>query len=255
MTIIHEITVLPGINKQGEREEFIPIIIRPGDCLSIVGPTGSGKTAFINDIEVFAQGDTATKRIVLVNGEVPDEMLVRDPAQKPIAMITQNTKCFADLTVNDFLIMHIKARGLSDASIVDRVISVANGFTGEYVTPEMRVTSLSGGQTRALLISDALVIGNKPIILLDEIENAGIFKEKVISCLKNNKRAVIFVTHDPYVALLSERRIVMKNGAVTKVIEPGPSEEAALFEIRRMDECLHSLRERIRSGEQILGIA
>ena len=53
-----KITVCPGLNKQGRKENFEPIEIRPGDLISIVGPTGSGKTAFINDIEVCAQEDT-----------------------------------------------------------------------------------------------------------------------------------------------------------------------------------------------------
>ena len=76
-------------------------------------PDRSGKTAFINDIEVFAQGDTATGRTVLVNGEVPAEEFIRDPSKKPIALITQNTKCLADLSVEAFLAMHVRARKMS----------------------------------------------------------------------------------------------------------------------------------------------
>jgi len=78
----YEITILPGRNRAGEKEGFDRIEIRPGDTLSIVGPTGSGKSAFINDIEVFAQEDTATGRRILVNGEEPPEELVRDPGEK-----------------------------------------------------------------------------------------------------------------------------------------------------------------------------
>lgn len=52
---IEEITILPGKNRSGEPENFDEIIIRPGDTLSIVGPTGSGKSAFITDIEIFPE--------------------------------------------------------------------------------------------------------------------------------------------------------------------------------------------------------
>lgn len=61
------ITVLPGFGKSGSKENFESLEICPGDLISIVGPTGSGKTAFINDIEVFAQGDTVTGRRILVD--------------------------------------------------------------------------------------------------------------------------------------------------------------------------------------------
>jgi hypothetical protein len=39
---------------------------------------------------------------VLINGETPPEEIRYNPALKPIAMITQNTKCFADLDTKNF---------------------------------------------------------------------------------------------------------------------------------------------------------
>ena len=250
---IREITILPGTTKTGESENFGEITIRPGDTISIVGPTGSGKTAFINDIEVFAQGDTITGRTVLVNGSIPPEEFVRDPAHKPIALITQNTKCLADLTVNDFLNMHIAARNSGEEGLLERTVELANKFTGESIRSEFKMTSLSGGQTRSLMIADAMLISNAPILLLDEIENAGIFKDAVIKHLREMKKAVIFVTHDPYISLLSDRRIVMGNGEVRSVVTPGNAEKDALRKLGAMDKLMSEVRERIRIGEIIGG--
>ena len=243
------ITVCPGFTKRGKPEQFEPIDICPGDTISIVGPTGSGKTAFINDIEVFAQGDTVTGRRVLVNGRDPPEEFVRDPSCKPIAMITQNTKCLADLTVQGFLEMHLATRRNLSGDALERTVALANRFTGEKIRPGMRMTSLSGGQTRSLMIADAVVISDAPIILLDEVENAGIFKEEVIGCLKDLGKAVIFVTHDPYVSMLTERRIVMRGGEVVDVLHPEGCETETLDAVRRMDAFLSDIRERIRDGE------
>ncbi|MDR1405345.1 MAG: ATP-binding cassette domain-containing protein [Candidatus Methanoplasma sp.] len=247
------ITVHPGTAKDGESENFNPIDINPGDTISIVGPTGSGKTAFINDIEVFAQGDTVTKRKIRVNGEVPPEEFVRDPARKPIAMITQNTKCLADLTAGEFLRMHAEIRENFTDNICTRTLELANEFTGEKIDADFKMSSLSGGQTRSLMIADAVLISDTPILLLDEIENAGIFKDAVISRLRSFGRAVIFVTHDPYVSMLSDRRIVMRGGEVISVLRPGDAEKEALAAVRGMDETLSDVRERIRAGEIIGG--
>jgi ABC-type lipoprotein export system ATPase subunit len=246
-----ELTILPGTNRCGEKEGFDRITLHPGDTVSIVGSTGSGKSAFVNDIEVLAQGDTVTGRSILINGLPPSDDMVRDPAEKPIALITQNTRVIADLTVERFLTLHIRARDTDALELVNRTVTLANEFTGEKITRSMRMTSLSGGQTRSLLIADAIMIGQTPILLLDEVENAGIFKEKVIRCLKHYHKAVIFVTHDPLLAMITDRRIIMKNGAVTGVLEPNGTEREMVSHISGIDAFLVELREKIRAGDLI----
>ncbi len=250
-----KITVCPGFNKQGIRENFEPIEIRPGDMISIVGPTGSGKTAFINDLEVCAQGDTVTRRRILFNDKVPSDDVIRDPAKKPIAMITQNTKCLADLSVREFLEMHRATRSNLSENIVEEAIVLGNRFTGEKFDGDWRISDLSGGQTRSLMIADALLISDAPIILLDEIENAGIYKDAVIGSLKGMNKAVLFVTHDPYVSMITERRIVMRNGEVVEVIRSTGSEAEAIRMVQDMDERLSVLRERLRNGDIISGVS
>ena len=247
----YEITILPGRNRDGEPEGFDRILISPGDTISIVGPTGSGKSAFINDIEVLAQDDTVTGRSILIDGGEPPEAMVRDPARKPIALITQNTQIVADLTVGKFLALHIRARDTDARELIDRTIVLANEFTGEKIKESVRISSLSGGQTRSLLIADAILIGQTPVLLLDEIENAGINKERVITCLREYQKAVIFVTHDPYLALITDRRIIMKNGAVSAVLEPKGREKEIVAVVTSMDASLWDLREKIRAGELI----
>lgn len=242
------LTIQSGKNRLGEQEGFDSIEIRPGDTLSIVGPTGSGKSALINDIETLAQGDTITGRRILINGEIPPESFVREPAFKPIAMITQNTRCLADLSVEAFLLMHIRARRTGREDLLDETINLANTFTGEEISLKSRISGLSGGQTRALMIADALVISDTPILLLDEIENAGIFKDRIIQSLQGGNKAVILVTHDPYLALTASRRVVMKHGGVSSVIEPTGQEQHLIEDLAVIEDRLHQIREKIRSG-------
>jgi ABC-type lipoprotein export system ATPase subunit len=242
------LTIISGKNKFREQEGFDRIEIRPGDTLSIVGPTGSGKSAFINDIETLAQGDTVTGRFILINGEVPPESFVREPAFKPIAMITQNTRCLADLTVEAFLLMHIKARRPGKEDLLGETITLANTFTGEKISLKSRMSALSGGQTRSLMIADALIIGDTPILLLDEIENAGIFKNRVMQAIQGGNKAVVLVTHDPYLALTADRRIVMRNGGVHSVIEPTGQEQDIIEDLALIESKLNQIREQIRLG-------
>ena len=102
---------MPGKNKDGNPEYFSQIDIYPGEIVGVVGPTGSGKSAFIEDIEQLAQADTATHRRVLINGSVPDISMRFDPKKKMIAQLSQNMNFLADMTVRDFLMLHAKCRG------------------------------------------------------------------------------------------------------------------------------------------------
>jgi len=248
MTKQFTLTVQSGKNRFGEQEGFETIEIRPGDTLAIVGPTGSGKSAFINDIETLAQGDSITGRRVLINGQEPPESFVREPAFKPIALITQNTRCLADLSVEEFLLMHIRARKPGRGDLLEETMNLANTFTGEAINLKSRMSGLSGGQTRSLMIADALVIGDTPILLLDEIENAGIFKDRVIQSLQGGNKAVILVTHDPYLALTAGRRIVMRHGGVASVIESTEDEQHLIEDLTLIEDRLHQIREKLRQG-------
>jgi ABC-type lipoprotein export system ATPase subunit len=223
-----------------------------GDIVSIVGPTGCGKTTLINDIELFANGDTPSKRKILINGRsIKDEC--QEPAKNPIAVISQHTNFLSDLNVAAFLEIHAKVRvgenKFSDYSVIKETLDFANQLTGEPINNDSSMTELSGGQTRALLIADAVVIGNSPIILLDEIENAGIHRTKALELLKNYEKIFVFVTHDPRIALLSDFRLTMKNGAMQSVIFTGNEEREVARDLRNMDDIILDFRNRIRAGE------
>ena len=69
--MIQTITILGGYSRSGNPEPVGRIDLKMGDVVSIVGPTGSGKTTLINDLELFADANTQTGRRVLINNERP----------------------------------------------------------------------------------------------------------------------------------------------------------------------------------------
>lgn len=250
--MIEQISIIGGIGKHGEPEAVARVDFNMGDVISIVGQTGSGKTTLIEDIELFANENTPTRRQILINGQTHQPDFSSAATTHPIALITQHTNFLSDMQVYKFLLTHaaIRQSGNID-SIVQETQDFANQLTGEAIDLNSAMTELSGGQTRALLIADAVIIGNSPIILLDEIENAGINRTRALELLKQYHKIFIFVTHDPRIALLSDMRIVMKNGAMQKVIYTGDEEKRVVEEIKKLDDLILEFRMHIREGELV----
>ena len=245
------ITIYSGVDKNGRKEKYDKITLKLGEVVSIVGHTGSGKTLLISDIEQLSQKDSVSKRMIMIDDEIPDYEDRFNPEKKKIAMITQNTKCVSDLLVSDFLRIHAESRNIKEKRTISKVINLANKFTGEEISKDSKVTELSGGQTRALLFADAILIGASPIILVDEIENAGINKAEILKYVKHENKLVIFATHDPSIVLQTEKRILMKNGAIKEIVEHTEKDNAILKAVTEADDFIKKVQESIRDGIDI----
>ena len=253
-TVAREITLLGGRGRTGEPEPVRRVDLRPGQVISIVGATGSGKTTLINDIELFAHGNTPTGRHILIDGLPPRPEDRDDPSRNPIALITQHTHFLSDLPVGEFLTIHALVRSGDPAraqGLVHQTVDFANQLTGEPIDLATQMTELSGGQTRALLIADSAVLCNTPVVLLDEVENAGIHRVRALEMLRRRQRIFVLVTHDPWLALMSDFRIVMARGQMIEVHATSPEERAVGQRLAELDEGLSRVRERLRAGGRL----
>ncbi|WP_135605805.1 ATP-binding cassette domain-containing protein [Methanococcoides sp. NM1] len=248
-----KLTIIGGVNKDGTKEQVDRIEVNPGDILGIVGPTGSGKSTLIDDIEQLAQGDTPTERRILINDEEPDAKMRVDPRLKLIAQLSQNMHFLADMSVSEFLQMHARSRG-KDPELMHKVVELANTLTGEPIHESDQLTVLSGGQSRSLMTADIAVISDSPIVLIDEIENAGIKKQDALALLAGEGKIVVVVTHDPVLALMASRRIVIKNGGMSDIITTSTEEKNVGNRVSEVDNWMMDLREIIRRGEIVEGV-
>jgi ABC-type lipoprotein export system ATPase subunit len=225
----------------------------PGQTISIVGPTGSGKSRLLSDIEALAQSDTPSKRQILVNGTALSDAQRLAMDGKLVAQLSQNMNFVMDLSVMEFLVMHARSRlGEQYEQLIDECLACANNLAGEKFTPETKVTQLSGGQSRALMIADTAYLSDSPIVLIDEIENAGIDRRQAIKLLVNKEKIVLISTHDPLLALSADKRIVIKNGGIRRIIESSPEERTSLALIEEWDNSLQAIRQQLRIGQSVI---
>ncbi|NLY85304.1 MAG: ABC transporter ATP-binding protein [Tissierellia bacterium] len=249
---VNSLTILPGHDKSGNKERFGELTISKSEIVSIVGPTGSGKSRLLADIEWTAMKDTPTGRTILINGELPDKKWRFSSNNKLVAQLSQNMNFVMDLTVREFLELHAASRLVEDVEgTIDRIIDEANKLAGEKFDLNTPVTALSGGQSRALMIADTAILSSSPIVLIDEIENAGIDRKKALELLVSRDKIVLMATHDPILALMANRRIVIKNGGIDKVIETSKEEKELLVELEKMDNIIQRMRNELRCGQQL----
>jgi ABC-type lipoprotein export system ATPase subunit len=252
--LVSSLTILGGHNKFGEPEDAVITLLK-GEVSAIVGPTGSGKSRLLADIECLAQCDTPTNRRILINGQELSDDARFDMDGKLVAQLSQNMNFIMDLTVREFLEMHARSRFAKNVEqTVENCMACANSLAGEYFTADTKVTLLSGGQSRALMIADTAYMSSSPLVLIDEIENAGIDRKRAIKVLTKSDKIVLIATHDPLLALSADKRIVIKNGGIYKVIGTTDEERGILEELERMDNTLQRLRNKLRTGELITDI-
>ena len=248
---IRQITICGGRDKSGQPENA-ELSVHPGDVISIVGPTGSGKSRLLGDIECMAQGDTPTGRYIRINGAYPDDETRFELEGSLVAQLSQNMNFVMDLNVREFLEMHAKSRFCEDPEqVVIQCFECANELAGEKFSIDTKVTQLSGGQSRALMIADTAYMSSSPVILIDEIENAGIDRRQAISILTRKDKIVFMSTHDPLLALSASKRIVIRNGGIAKIIETTEEERASQTIIEELDGTIMRIREMLRHGERI----
>jgi len=248
---VSSLTLIGGRDKSGMAEP-VRLTIQAGEIVCIVGPTGSGKSRLLADIECLAQGDTPTGRCILVDGVEPDEERRYSLDHKLVAQLSQNMNFVVDLSVREFITMHAYCRRVSAAdAMAAQVIACANDLTGEKFSADVSVTQLSGGQTRALMIADAALLSASPVVLIDEIENAGVDRKRALDLLVSGEKIVLISTHDPLLALRGDRRIVIRNGGIAEVIETTDLERRNLERIEAVDSMVMDIRDRLRRGLRI----
>ncbi len=235
-----------GHDKAGRPEACGRLELRPGELVAVVGATGSGKTRLLADIERLSPGDSPTGRRVTLTG-VPADVVESGFA---VARISQSMQFFLDLSVAEFLRMHASARGRAEGG-GGEVLAWANRLAGEPFDASAPLATLSGGQARALMIADVVLVGSSPVLLIDEIENAGIDRHAAMDFLGSRDRLVVLATHDPLMALRADRRLVLAEGGIRKVLKTTKAERAHADRLAVADREVAELRARMRAGERL----
>lgn len=196
------------------------IDIEPGEFISVLGASGSGKTTILR---MIAGLEEATSGRILVGGKETTEL---PPEARNIGLVFQDYALFPHMTVEENISFPLRMRNFGKAHIKQEVQRIL-ALVGTEHLGNRRPSQLSGGQQQRVALARALVFKPK-LLLLDEPLSAldknlrEHMKAEIKALHRRTGVTIIYVTHDQSEALaMSDRIVVMRDGRKLDVGAPG----------------------------------
>ena len=201
-----EVEVLKGIDLR----------VEAGDLISIMGPSGSGKSTLMNILGLLGRPTSGSYRL---NGRDVSTMGDRELSafrNAHIGFVFQSFNLLGHLTALENAGLPLIYRGLGRREARRRAQDILEKV-GMGDRLDHRPDQLSGGQKQRVAIARALV-GTPSAVLADEPTGAldSDTAEEVMQLLNRLNRdervAVIIITHDPAVSMQCRRRALIRDG-------------------------------------------
>lgn len=209
-----------GESKQ-EVLKNVSLQINEGDFITIMGPSGGGKSTLLYLIALL---ESPSGGEIFFNERRIDnlkENKVEEFRGENIGLIFQNANLISSLTPLENLIIAMKDKKSFNEKKSKGIELLKR--VGLREKENSKTSSLSGGEAQRVAVVRALV--NKPkIILCDEPTGAldSINGEKVIKLLlelrKETNCSLVIVTHDESIGALGGRRLLLKDGVLNELV-------------------------------------
>lgn len=188
--------------------------VNDGDFLCIVGPTGCGKTTFLNSLVKLYDIDNGE---ILINGEEVDLN------KHSIAYIMQEYSTMSWLTVKENVQFGMKVRKFSKEKLNRKTEEVLKmvGLEkfADYYPEQLSASMLQRVSiARAFAVEPDLLLMDEPYGQLD-LELRFRLEDELIRIWQETKTTIVFITHNIEEAVYMSQRIMVLTNKPTKVKE------------------------------------
>jgi putative ABC transport system ATP-binding protein len=212
------VEILKGIN----------LVIPAGQFVAIVGASGSGKSTLLG---LLAGLDTPTEGEIWLDGvpihNLQEAELSAVRGQK-LGFVFQSYQLIPTLTALENVLLpfelNLPGSGIEQARQLLRQVGLGERMDHYPV-------QLSGGEqqrvalARAFIVKPPIVMADEPTGNLDSV-NGQMVLDLLLSRNRDSKTTLVMVTHDPQVAALAHRKIVLRDGVVVEDTLPHEAERA-----------------------------
>lgn len=201
----------------------ISLDIKKGECICIIGSSGSGKSTFLRCLNLLETPETGS--ILYKDMNIMENKKKLNYIRSKISMVFQNFNLFSNMDVLHncmFGQINVLKRKKEEA----KEIAIKNlKKVGLENRMDFSIDKISGGQKQRVAIARCLSM-DPDIILFDEPTSAldpEMVNEvlKVIKDLANEKRTMIIVTHEmEFAKNVSDRIVYMHEGKIREIGTP-----------------------------------
>jgi putative ABC transport system ATP-binding protein len=205
-----EVHALRGLN----------LTISTGEVVSIMGPSGSGKSTLMNMLGCL---DRPTSGEYYLDGESVAELTddqLADIRNRKVGFVFQSFNLLPRATALANVELPLRYAGYSAKERKNKAIAALESVgLGDRI--HHRPNELSGGQqqrvamARSLINNPAIIMADEPTGNLDTKSGDEIMK-LLLDLNKERGTTLIIVTHDPEIAQLTHRVVMIRDGVVVE---------------------------------------
>ncbi|SDZ94463.1 putative ABC transport system ATP-binding protein [Desulfuromusa kysingii] len=205
------VNILRGVNLQ----------VETGDTLSIVGPSGAGKTSLLMVLSGLEKADSGLVQIAGTDMQQLDEDGLARFRRQQIGIVFQSFHLVPTMTALENVALPLEFAGVDDA--LDQA-ATALAATGLKARQDHFPGQLSGGEqqrvalARAFVARPKLILADEPTGNLDQ-ETGAMVMELLFGLQHKFATTLILVTHDARLAARCQRTVRMADGLIYEATE------------------------------------
>ena len=185
----------------------ISFTVLDGEFVSIVGPTGCGKTTFLNTLSTLIP---STSGNIFIDGETAD------PKRHDLSFVFQEPTCMPWRTVRDNVAYGMEVKHFSRTEMNSK-LKIIMDMMGLSDCADLYPNQISASMIQRIAVARAFAV-NPDLLLMDEpygqldVKFRYYLEDELIRLWQTLKSTVIFVTHNIEEAVyVSERILVLSN--------------------------------------------
>lgn len=192
--------------------DHINFDIQKGEMVAIVGPTGCGKTTFLNCMSKLT--DTT-------DGDIFIDGVPADPVKHNLAFVFQEPTALPWRTVAENVVYGMEVKGVPEKERQQRLDTILN-LVGLKDTADLYPNQVSASMMQRIAVARAFAV-NPDLLLMDEpygqldVKLRFYLEDELVKLWQTLNSTVLFITHNIEEAVYVADRILVLTPKPTKV--------------------------------------